>query len=88
MYDITWFRPIVQMEFNMCLSQVSCGNRDCDDEPCNTAPTDKPSDFDCPSDGTFPDPNNCIKYYLCSGGVAVEKICPVDDGLQVSTALH
>ena len=37
-------------------------------------------DFKCPpEDGTFADPNNCIKYYECTGG-EVEKhwTCPID----------
>ncbi len=61
---------------------VTCGARDCDGEPCNTGPTNAPSDFDCPSDGTFADPDNCIKYIQCSGDVAVEIVCPIGEHIQ------
>ncbi len=64
-------------------SQVTCGDRDCDGQPCSTAPTDKPiDDYDCPSDGTYPYEDNCIKYILCSNDVAVEQICPIGEKLE------
>lgn len=32
--------------------------------------------FDCPSDGFYPHERYCEKYYVCSNGVAEEKVCP------------
>merc|ERR1719402_369242 len=38
------------------------------------------SDFECPEDsGVFPDPEQCDKYWECSGGKRQRRLCP--DGL-------
>ena len=53
-------------------SQVNCGDRDCDGQPCEVA------EFTCPQpDGLFPDPDNCIKYQDCMGGSAMRETCPL-----------
>ena len=31
--------------------------------------------FTCPHDGYFPDPDNCSKYYLCSGASLTQHDC-------------
>lgn len=58
-------------------SDVYCGDRDCDGLPCKEPPTtNHPWAFICPEDGYFADPLNCIKYYVCSGGIAEPVTCP------------
>ena len=40
----------------------------------------KCSEFSCPEEsGLFPDPEQCDKYWVCSGGQATRTLCP--DGL-------
>ena len=36
-------------------------------------------DFECPNNdyGWWADPDNCIRYFHCSQGVAEEFICPI-----------
>ncbi len=68
-----------------------CGTRDCGDADCAANPP-PPADFSCPfDDGFFEDPDNCIRYFRCSGGVANEVTChaATDGSTEVyDTLLH
>ncbi len=56
--------------------QVVCGTRDCGDFECSPETSAPPLDFTCPTpDGFYEDPDNCIKYFRCSGGVVNPITC-------------
>lgn len=42
----------------------------------STSSTTQSAEFECPADGIFRDPNDCSKFYLCSGENKFGFTCP------------
>jgi len=83
-FSIFWAGQLWDADEVYCdfAENVNCGDRpicDLNDQNCHyqTTTTEAPNGFHCPGDGYFADPNNCLKYYHCYGGVIEEhKACP------------
>ena len=74
------------LEFNPVLlvcdwpENAGCSNKPTSPRP--TTPRPEPTkpgpDFDCPSDGLYPNPLDCHTFYHCSNGHAYLKDCPAN----------
>ena len=75
--------------FLLFLKEFNCNesNYDTDDDDEHLIEKRKVKEpFTCPHDGYFPDPDNCSKYYLCSGASLTQHDC--GEGLSWDAELH
>jgi len=65
--------------FFCCIQGLNCNesnyDTDDDDEHHLIEKRKVKEPFTCPHDGYFPDPDNCSKYYLCSGASLTQHDC-------------
>jgi len=69
------FGPVNCAELNA--STPYCNNGVCSAKASDLCPT-PPSEFICTSNGYFPDPDDCRKFYFCVKGKATEYRCSIN----------
>jgi hypothetical protein len=72
------YGPVNCAELNA--STPFCNNGLCSAKPSDGCPTGPPaSDFTCTSNGYFPDPDDCRKFYFCVKEKATAIVCATND---------